>query len=330
MITRRRLLEGAGALSVAAAVPVGMRARAAEVGTLRIASVRFGTLSWLLETIRAEGLDAKAGLKLDVVEVANNQAGPIALLSGDCDMMVSDWPWAMRQRSQGEMVKFAPFTSALGAVMVPKGSSVAALKDLEGKKLGVAGSAIDKSWLLLRAYGQKSLGKDLATAATPLFAAPPLVSEELINGRVDAILTFWPFAARLKGAGHTEMLGMNEVIKALGITPVPPLVGYIWRETTEAAKAPAIAAFLAAARAANAVLAGNDAAWERIRPLVKPKDDAEFAAVKAYYRAGIPGPWGAAETASAERLMQVLAAGGDKDLMGNGTRFDAKLFHVAG
>ena len=334
MITRRDVLSGALALS-AAGLPAsgllpGSAARAADVGVLRIASVRFGTLSWLLETIRAEGLDAKAGLKLDVLEVATNQAGPIALLSGDCDVMVSDWPWAMRQRALGEMVKFSPFTSALGAVMVPKGSAVTSLKDLEGRKLGVAGSAIDKSWLLLRAYSQKTLGKDLATSASPLFAAPPLVSEELLAGRVDAVLTFWPFAARLKGAGHSELLGMAEIMKALGIQPVAPLVGYIWREKTEAAKGPAIAALLAAATAANAVLASSDAAWERLRPLVKPKDDAEFAAVKAYYRSGIPGPWTAAETASAEKLMQLLAASGDKDLMGDGTRFDAKLFHIAG
>ena len=330
MMKRRDVLSGALALGCGGLLARAAPAAAADVGTLRIASLKFGSLSWLLETIRAEGLDAKAGLKLDVLEVATNQAGPVALLSGDSDMMVSDWPWAMRQRALGEMVRFSPFTSALGAVMVPKGSAIASLKDLEGKKIGVAGSAIDKSWLLLRAYSQKTLGKDIATAATPVFAAAPLVTEELLNGRLDAVLNFWPYAARLKGAGHTELIGMADVMKALGVAPVPSLVGYIWREKTEAAKGPAIAAFLAAAKAANGVLATSDAAWERIRGLVKPKDDAEFAAIKAYYRSGIPGPWGAAETASAEKLMQLLASSGDKDLMGDGTRFDAKLFHVAG
>lgn len=332
MITRRDVL--AGAVAGAAAVGGGVvgwprAARAADVGALRVASLKFGSLSWLLETMRDQGIDQQAGLKLDIIEVPTNQAGPVALLSGGCDVMVSDWPWAMRQRSMGEMVKFSPFTSALGAVMVGKESTIASLKDLEGKKIAVAGSAIDKSWLLLRAYGQKTLGKDLASIASPVFAAAPLATEELINGRVDAVLNFWPYAARLKGAGYRQLIGMADVLTALGVSPVPAMVGYIWREKTEAEKGAAITAFLGAARAANGVLATSDAAWDKVRPLVKPKDDAQFAAIKAFYRSGIPGPWTAAETASAEKLMQLLAAGGDKDLMGNGTRFDAKLFHLA-
>ena len=52
------------------------------------------------------------------------------------------------------------------------------------------------------------------------------------------------------------------------------------------------------------MLAKSDAAWERIRQLVKPANDAEFAAIKAYYRAGIPPPWTGAETRSAEKLTQ--------------------------
>jgi NitT/TauT family transport system substrate-binding protein len=87
---------------------------------------------------------------------------------------------------------------------------------------------------------------------------------------------------------------------------------------------------LNAVAAANVVLASSDAAWERIRGLVKPANDAEFAAIKAYYRAGIPQPWTGAETRSAEKLTQLLAAAGTAELMGGDTRFDPKLFHAAG
>lgn len=329
MIDRRSLLLASAGSLAALGLGVPLQAAAADAGTLRIASLKFGSLSWLLETIRAEGFDAKAGLKLDVVEVATNQAGPVALLSGDCDLIVSDWPWALRQRSKGELVKFSPFTTALGAVMVPKGSPVKSLADLSGKKLGVAGSAIDKSWLLLRAYSKKTLGKDIAETATPVYGAAPLVTEELRNGRLDAVLNFWPYAARLAGGGYTQLIGMADVLKALGIAPVPALVGYIWREKVAAEKGPALMAFLAAARAGNEVLAKSDAAFERVRGLMKPQDDAEFAALKAFYRSGIPGPWSAAETSQAEKLMQLFVESGDKELVGDGTRFDAQLFHAA-
>ena len=327
MIDRRRVLLAGGA--ALAGFGLGVPAHAA-VGTLRVASLKFGSLSWVLETIRAEGLAEKVGLKLDVLEVATNQAGPVALLSGEADVIVSDWPWALRQRGLGEQLKFAPYSSALGAVMVPKDSKIAQLVDLEGKKLGVAGGAIDKSWLLLRAYSRNTLGKDIGDMAEPVFGAAPLLTEELRSGRIDAVLNFWTYAARLSGAGFRELIGMDEVLKALGIDPVPSLVGFIWREKTEEEKGPAIAAFLDVVANANAILAQSDSAWERIRGLVKPNDDAELAAIKAFYRAGIPAPWNAADTAAAQKLTQVLKDAGAGQFIGDGTQFDPKLFHAAG
>lgn len=328
MIDRRRVLVAGGA--VLASVGLGAPTRAAGVGTLRVASLKFGSLSWVLETIRAEGIADKLGLKLEIIDVATNQAGPVALLSGDADVIVSDWPWALRQRALGEDVKFAPYSSSLGAIMVAKGSPIARLADLEGKKLGVAGGAIDKSWLLLRAYSRKTLGKDLDDAARPVFGAAPLLTEEMRSGRLDAVLNFWTYTARLSGAGYRKLIGMDEVLKALGIDPVPSLVGFIWRASTQQKKGPAIAAFLDAVTKANAILATSDSAWERIRGLVKPADDAEFAAIKTFYRAGIPPPWTAADTRSAEKLTQVLRDAGAGALMGGDTRFDPKLFHAAG
>lgn len=329
MIDRRELMAGFG-LTLAAIGGMPHVLVAAEAGTLRVASLKFGSLAWLLATINAEGLDTAAGVKLEVVDVATNQAGPVALLAGEVDLIVTDWTWAMRQRGLGEPLKFAPYSLALGALMVGKESGIKSLGDLAGKRLGVAGSAIDKSWLLLRAYSRKTIGKDIAEVATPVFGAAPLMAEELKHGRVDAVLNFWTFSARLAGQGYVTLLTVDDMMKELGLSPPPPLVGFVWRESTGVAKAKEIDAFLKAIAAGNEVLAKSDAAWERVRDLVKAASDAELAALKAAYRAGIPHGWGEAETRSAEKLMALLMEGGDKELVGNGTRFDAKLFHGTG
>jgi NitT/TauT family transport system substrate-binding protein len=307
---------------------VGPFAIAAE-SNLRVATLRFGSLGWLLATIQAERLDTNAGLKLEIVEVATNQAGPIALLAGDVDVIVSDWTWALRQRSEGEDFKFRPFSSALGAIMVPPGSPIRTLADLAGRRLGVAGSAIDKSWLLLRAYSRRKLGKDIAAEVSLVFGAAPLLTEEIRNRRLDAVLNFWPFAARLSASGFTRLLDMNDLLKELDIAPVPPLVGFVWRERLEASKQAVLAAFFTMIEDGNRVLAQSDAAWDRIRHLVKPANDAELAALMAFYRSGITGPWSEAQTRSAEKLTNLLIEFGDEELMGAGSRFDAKLFHVA-
>jgi NitT/TauT family transport system substrate-binding protein len=327
MISRRGILLAGGAFTLAG---LGLPRQASAAGTLRVASLRFGSLSWMLETMRAEAIADKLGLTITVLDVATSQAGPVALLSGEAEVIVSDWPWALRQRAMGEYVKFAPYSSALGAVMVAPDSPVKTLADLKGKRLGVAGGAIDKSWLLLRAYSRQELGTDIAQLALPSYGAAPLITEETRSGRLDAVLNYWTYAARLQGDNYRTVIGMDDVLKALGIEPVPSMVGFVWREETEQAKSAEIAAFLTAVEQTNAVLATSDAAWDHIRPLVKPENDAEFAAIKAYYRAGIPRPWTGEETKAAEKLTQVLVDVGGAQLLGSDTQFDPKLFHAAG
>lgn len=327
MMDRRRMLLGTLALIPAGSMTAA-RARAA-LAPLRVASVKFGSVNWLLETIKAEGIDARLGLTIAPVELSNNQAGPISLLSGGSDIIVSDWPWALRQRGMGEPLKFAPYSATLGAVMVPAASDIKTLDQLAGRRLGVAGSGIDKSWLLLQAYARKTLNLDLASKATVQYGAAPLLTEQLRAGSLDAVLNFWTQNVRLEPAAFREVVSMKAVMAALEIDPVPAFVGFIWKEATQAAKPAEIAAFLAASEAANAVLAKSDTAWDRLKPLVKAANDIEFAAVRQAYCSGIVPAWRDADMKSAEKLMQLLVSSGDSELAGAGTRFDPKLFHVA-
>ena len=324
-MNRRTLL----ATSVLAAAAVTWPRAAGAASPIRLSSVKFGSVSWLIDTIRAEGLEAKHGFELKVVEVATNAAAPIALLGGESDVIVSDWTWAMRQRSKGLDLKFAPYSATLGSLMVPTDSPVRTLADLRGKKIGVAGTGIDKSWILLRAYSRKVLGEDISKIAEPVFGAAPLVTEEFRNGRLDAVLNFWTYAARLAGGGARQVLSMSDVMSALGVSPAPALVGFIWSEKAVTDNAVAVDKLLAAVADANAVLAKSDAAWERLRPLIKPATDAELQSIKGFFRAGITPGWTVSDTASAEKLTNLLIGLGDAELVGDGTRFDANLFYPA-
>jgi len=323
MLNRRQLLSLGGGLATLTLAP--LPARAAPL--VRMTSVKMGSVSWLIETIIAEGLDKKYNFELSVLDVATNQAAPITLLAGEADVTVSDWTWALKQRSKGQDFKFASYSSALGGIVVPKDSPIKSIGDLEGKKLGVAGSATDKSWVLMRAYSRKKLGKDISDICETVFGAAPLITEEYKSGRMDACLNFWTFAARLVGQGSTQILGMSEVITELGIDPAPPLVGFIWSEKAVKANDVPVDALLAAAYEANDILGKSDQAWVRLRPLVKPANDAEFAAIIAAFRAGITAPWSAADTQGAEKLTNLLLELGDMELVGDGTRFDPNLFY---
>ncbi len=268
MISRRALFAAACGVLAAESIAriAGSPSAWAQARKLRVASVKFGTLAWLLETIKAEKLDEKYKRFARHRRNSHNQSSPVALYGGSADVVVTDWPWALRQRAMGEAVKFAPFSGALGAVVVPADSPIKTLADLKGKKLGVAGSSTDKSWLLLRAHARKELGTDLAELVQPQYGAAPLLTEQLKDGRLDAVLNFWTFTARLEAQGFRRVISMSDVMTALGIDPQPALVGFIWKEGSEADLLPAINSLLAAARDANELLANSDAPWERLRP----------------------------------------------------------------
>ena len=137
--------------AIAAAALVATEAGAAD--RIRVAVQRTGTLAWELDIIKAHGLDRKADLDIQRVELASTEAGKIALRGGSADLMLSDWLWVARERSLGDKLVFYPSSSTLGAVMVPANSPIKGIADLKGRKLAIAGGPLDKSWLLLQGAG---------------------------------------------------------------------------------------------------------------------------------------------------------------------------------
>jgi NitT/TauT family transport system substrate-binding protein len=142
---------------------------------IKIGALKFGSFSWLLDTIQHNGFDKAEGIDLDVRPLASTEATRVGLLSRSLDLIVTDWLWVSRERSSGADVTFSPFSSELGALMVPPNSAIKSLNDLKGKQLGVAGGPLDKSWLMLIAYTFRVAFFDLSTATTPVFGAPPLL-----------------------------------------------------------------------------------------------------------------------------------------------------------
>ncbi|WP_211109781.1 ABC transporter substrate-binding protein [Azospirillum oleiclasticum] len=287
---------------------------------LRLGLVKFGTVAWEIDTIKRQGFDTAAGLDLRVVDLANPEAGKIALQAGAVDMIVSDWIWVSRQRGEDERIAFIPFSASVGAVMVPADSAASSLADLKGKRIGVAGGPLDKSWLLVRALAMKEHGFDPARDSRPVFAAAPLLNQQMQAGQLDAVLNYWPFAARLDALGFRRLLDVNGIAARLGVGAEMPAIGYVFREDWGRRNAEAVGAFFRATLRAKEVLRTTDAAWEPLRPLMRAEDEATFAALRAGYRAGIPSRWGAAEKEAADRLFAVVAELGGAELVGRGGR----------
>jgi len=300
----------------------------AAADTIRLAAQKTGTLAWELDVIRAHGLDQAHGVTIEVNALASPEAGKIALRGGSADLVVSDWLWVSRERSLGATLSFYPYSSALGAVMAPNSTSITALTDLKGRTLGVAGGAIDKSWLLLQ-VAMKQRGLDLTRAANIVYGTPALLAEKAIQGELDATLNYWNFCAALEAKGFRRIAGIDEVLPALGVTGRPALVGYVFDTRWAAAHAGALAGFVAAGREAQEILARSDAEWQRIAGLVGARDPATLKVYRDRYRDGIPRRPIADEAADARILYRVLAGVGGSALVGPAPDLDGDTFYTA-
>ncbi|MEM7746135.1 MAG: ABC transporter substrate-binding protein [Pseudomonadota bacterium] len=311
------------AVAVAAVLTIGLSHghTRADTPTVRIAVLKFGTVNWLMETVKTQGLDRAQGFELDVVPLASGAATRVAFQAGDADMLVVDWVWAMRQRTRGLDLRFSPYSSALGALV---SGSVIDLCDMAGKTVGVVGGELDKSWLILQALADRDCGIDLATETDALFGAPPLMSRQLQDGAVDAVSTYWHFVAKLEAGGMRPVMRVRDALDSLGIAPAPPMIGFVWDTArTEADRA---RAFLAAIREAGEVLATDDAAWDALRPLMRAGSNAEFEALRQAYRTGIPAPWTEAQTDSAGKLYELLATRAGAAFSDQAGPFDPAVF----
>lgn len=306
-ITRR---NAAGLLAAAAVVRPARAAAPIRIGTLR-----FGSLAWELDVMRHHGL--VQGFALEPVEFASGPASQTALQAGSVDIVLQDWIWTSRLRSEGAAWTFAPATAALGAIVVPAGSTIGGVADLRGRRLGVAGGPLDKSWLLLRLLAQRDDQLDLDTAVEKVFGPPPLLAAQLEAGRLDAMLTYWPFVARAEAQGKRAALDMADVLAALGVPRGLPMLGYVFAQPWAERNRDALAAFLGAAARAREVLMTSDAEWDRIMPLTGTADPAELARLRAWYRRGAIGPWDGAARAAADRLFALLATIGGPALVGS-------------
>ena len=256
--------------------------------TLRVGVLQFGTVNWELDVVQANKLAQKRGLTLKVVPLASGDASTVALQGGAVDVIVSDWIWVTRQRADGMNVTFAPYSNAVGSVMVKTDSVIHSIADLKGKSIGISGGPYDKTWLLLRAYANKKLGMDLAGATRPVYAAPPLLNELALSGQVDAALNVWHYDARLEANGLRPLIKLPEILAGLGVDKPIPLIGWVFREDWANQNRETMERFLAASQEAKGILAKSDAEWERLKPLMHAEDNATFVALRTGYRNGIP------------------------------------------
>ncbi len=298
----------------------------AEKITLRIGVLAFGTVNWELSTLKNQHLLDNTDFKIDIHPVANSQAGKIALQSGAVDIIVADWVWVSRLRSTGSDLSFYPYSNTSGALVVPNNSPIKSISDLAGKKLGIAGGELDKNWLLLQALAKQQNQLELNTSLEKVYGAPPLLNQQILHGRVDAIINYWHFAAKLEAKGYKQLLSGKEILQQLGIKAEVPTLGYVFNRQWASQHKTIINQFLQATQRAKDQLCLVDSAWQQIIPLTKTQDIATQNKLRQRYCDGRVKQWGINEQQAAAKIYTLLRTLSNNKLTGNAEALQAGTF----
>ena len=298
---------------------------AAEKTTIRIGVQASGTVDWELSALQD---NPQADFQLEIQHVANAEAGKIALQSGAVDMIVSDWIWVSRLRATGSDFTFYPYSNTSGALVVPGNSPIHSIKDLKGKRLGIAGGELDKNWLLLQALaGQEQLNLNASVEKT--FGAPPLITEQIKQNRVDAVLTYWHFAARLEAQGYRQVIDGKGILKGLGIQEDVPSLGYVFKQSWANSHKEAVNNFFKASKQAKNQLCTTEAAWQKIIPLTQADDAPTQAKLRQRYCEGGIEHWGEQEQLAAGRIYTMLRSLSNNQLTGQSENLQPGTFWSA-
>lgn len=328
---RREFTAMFGAGLMGAALPASRAAAFSPPTTkttpITVGALASGTAQWELSTIKAHDLDKKHGVDLNLKDVSGKQASHVALMSGDVDIVLSDFIWVAGVRADGEDFTVVPHSYAVGGLMVKPDGPIQSITDLPGKTIAIAGGPVDKSWVALQAYYNKETGETLADKVDARFGAPPLVNELLAEGKVDAALNFWHFNARSKAAGMKELVSVDEMMAGMGITTNPPLLGWVFRESVAAEKPEAIKGFLDASFEAKKMLLTRDSVWNDLKEMMRVGDDKNlFTTLRDDYRKGIITEYDDAMIEAAAASYKIMAEYGGPELVGEATEMPDGTF----
>ena len=183
--------------------------------------------------------------------------------------------------------------------------------------------------MILQAYAQKNYGMDLKGSTEQVFGAPPLIFKSATSGEVQGAINFWHWGAKMQAEGMRNILSVEEAALDLGLDPQTPLLGYVVKGDMLRDNPELVEGLANASRAAKDMLATDDGEWARLRERMNADTEAQFEALVAGFRAGIPAE-GPIDEAAADKMLTLMYELGGPELLGEATTLPEGLFVQSG
>ena len=138
------------------------------------------------------------------------------------------------------------------------------------------------------------------------------MNAKLQQNELDAVLTYWNFAARLEVAGSRQVISVADCVRDLGFSSPISLVGFVFHQDWAERNPSVINGFLSATTEAEDLLIKSGTEWIKVRPVMNASDDALFESFRRRFIEGIAHPSAQAQEQAARKLFDVLLRTGGR------------------
>jgi NitT/TauT family transport system substrate-binding protein len=308
-----------GALALAVAVPFARPVRAGAQAPIpvRFAVIGSGGQAEVTDVIARFGLDKKHGFALETTDFAvPGQQYPM-FRAGAIDVAIGNFVDLMRQRKAGVgLVAFHGYQRYSNQIVVKTDSPIKTFADLRGKHVGEFGPTF-LDWLIIRAAGKRAYNIDLDKDASPVASSPPLLSQLLTKGDLDATLQFSSLTlAPIAQRQQRVVSEMADLMKAASFDPNCFYLHWHAAEKWTKAHPGAIGRLSAMIDEAYAKLTADDGVWPALAQKVRITDPVLIAAYRDQARKIDNPPYGHPLIASTQKLVDAIVALAGEDAVG--------------
>ncbi len=215
--------------------------------------------------LQQQGIAEKYGLDVSIVPLSQVGQQWVGLRTGDFDVSAGGFLDLLRQRQQGLEVKaIRGFIKFGNPIVATSDKSYEQLSDLAGARFGTVSTAV-LDWMVIRTAGVLAYDFDVETDAIPTISSPPLITELMMNGELDAAWQFSDFTlAPLQEGTLKEITNVAALMDEAGLDPNAFYLTYHLADQWATEHPEAVVKLIAAMDEAVELMMTDDSIWSEL------------------------------------------------------------------